>query len=207
MAAHADLVAGHGEARRKTLEVELEWTWECFVEVGDVEEEVTLRRGEQSEIGHVRVAAELDRDAGVRSNRKVRCHRQCGAAIEGERGDRHPAVADRHELWKARCRLALEQPDRVVTTGMRRPRSEGGRRRPDPGFAPAAARSSRDGNRPAGHLLFISVGYRAQPLSAGASPRSSCNWPTAASSTVLPSPVLASRMGRRSSTRQCPRSA
>ncbi len=37
-------------------------------------------------------------------------------------------------------------------------------------------------------------------------PRSSCSWPTAASSTVPPSPVRACRMGRRSSPRPCSRS-
>ena len=59
----AKLAAGDDETRRETLEVELEWPRERFVEVVDVEEQVALRRGEQSEIRHVCVAAELDRDA------------------------------------------------------------------------------------------------------------------------------------------------
>ena len=63
VAAHAELSACHHEARREPLEVELEWPGEGLVEVGDVEEQVALRRGEQSEIRHVCVAAELDRDA------------------------------------------------------------------------------------------------------------------------------------------------
>ena len=136
LAAHPDPSAGHFEARRETLEVELEWPREGFVEVGDVEEQIALRRGEQSEVRHVCVAAELDRDAGVRSRREVRCHRQGRAAIEVERRDRHPAISDRHEKLQAGGRLALEQSDRVDAIGIRRPRSEGGRWHLDSGLGP-----------------------------------------------------------------------
>ena len=136
VAGHPDLAAGDHEARRETLEVELERPGQGLVEVVDVEEQVALRRCEQPEVRQVRVAAELDGDAGPRSRREVRCHRQCRAAIERERRDRHPAIADRHEVRQARGRLALEQPDRVDAIGLRRPRSEGGRRRTDPGLRP-----------------------------------------------------------------------
>jgi hypothetical protein len=46
VATHTDLSAGHYETRSETLEVELEWPWEGFVEVIDVEEQVALGRGE-----------------------------------------------------------------------------------------------------------------------------------------------------------------
>ena len=61
---------------------------------------------------------------------------KCRAAIEGERRDRHPAIADRHEILQARGRLALQQLDRVDAIRIRRPRSEGSGRRTDPGLRP-----------------------------------------------------------------------
>ena len=49
----------------------------------------------------------------ARRRREVAGHDQRAAAVEGEGGDEHPPVADRHELGNPRRRLALEQLHRV----------------------------------------------------------------------------------------------
>ena len=56
-----------------------------------------------------------------RRRRQVGRHRQRRAAIERERRERHPAVADRHEIGDPRRRLALEERDRVGPVGGRLP--------------------------------------------------------------------------------------
>ena len=102
--------------------------WQRLVEVVDVEEQVAFRRGEQAEVDEVGIAAELDLDARARADREVGGHRQRRAAIERERRDRHPAIADRDELRDPGRRLLLEEGDGIRPVGGRRPRPERGRR-------------------------------------------------------------------------------
>ena len=53
------------------------------------------------------------RQPRARRRRQVAGHDQRRAAVERERRDEHPPVADRHELRHARLGLALEQLDRI----------------------------------------------------------------------------------------------
>ena len=76
-----------------------------LVEVVAVEDELALGRPEHAEVGEVRVPADLGRQTRARRGREVRRHDQGGAAEEGERGDQHPAVADRAPV-RAPCVVA-----------------------------------------------------------------------------------------------------
>ena len=79
-----------------------------------------LGRAEHAEVRQVRVAAELDVDAGLRRRRQIGRHDQRGAAEEGERGHEHPPVANRNELRNPGLRPA----PRAARSG--RGRSAGG---------------------------------------------------------------------------------
>ncbi len=68
-----------------------------------------LGRAEEAEVRQVRVAAELHVDPGARRRRQVGRHDQRRAAVERERRDEHPSVADRDELGHAALGLLLEQ--------------------------------------------------------------------------------------------------
>ena len=119
---------GHHEACREPFEVPFERALEGLVEVVDVEDLGSLRRGIQAEVGQVRIAAQLDEDPARRPGRQVGRHRQGGTAIEGERRHRHPPVAHRDQLGRTRRRLPVEELDRVRPVGRRLPFLEHGRR-------------------------------------------------------------------------------
>ena len=102
-----------GEAGDEPFDVPLERAGERLVEVVDAEHHSPVGRGEAAEIRQVGVAAELRVKGRPRACREVRGHQIGGAAVEGERRDEHPAVADRDELGNARLRLFLEQLYRV----------------------------------------------------------------------------------------------
>ena len=121
------------EARREPFHVPFPRTGERLVEVVDVEQHLPLWRGEHAEVRQVRVAAQLDVDAGQGSVREVGRHDQRTAAKEREGTVEHAAMPDRHERRHARLGLLLEERDRV---GPRR------RRRPPP-----VGRSRRSGSR------------------------------------------------------------
>jgi hypothetical protein len=55
----AAIPARHRDARGESLHVPLEWPRKCLVEVVDAEDEPPIRRGEDAEVGEVRVSAEL----------------------------------------------------------------------------------------------------------------------------------------------------
>ncbi len=137
---------GDHEAGREALDVPLEGSVERLVEVVDVEDEVALGRCEQPEVGEVGVAAQLDDDPGIRGGREVGRHRQRRPAVERERRDRHPAVADRDQLGDPGGGLLLQERDRVGRSGGGRQPAcapTGTRAR---AASPAARRSSRDGS-------------------------------------------------------------
>ena len=85
------------------------------------EDEPPVGRREGAEVGQVRVAAELGVQPGTRAAGQIGRHQVRSAAVEGERRDEHPAVADRHQLGHARLRLLLEQLDRVGPVRRRLP--------------------------------------------------------------------------------------
>jgi hypothetical protein len=105
------------KARRETLDVPLPRPLERLVEVVDVEHEAPLGRRKDAEVGEMRVATALDRQAGARGRGEVARHDERGSAKERERRGEHAPVADRHELRDARGGLALEQLDRVRAIG------------------------------------------------------------------------------------------
>ena len=55
-----------------------------LVEVVDVEDQAPVRGREDTEVGEVRIAAELDVQIGVRRSTEVGRHDSRGAPIEGE---------------------------------------------------------------------------------------------------------------------------
>jgi hypothetical protein len=104
---------------RESLDVPLPRPGKRFVEIVDVEHETPLRRGEDAEVRQVGVAAALDCHARPGRGRQVMSHDPRRPAVERERRDEHPPVADRHQLGDTRLRLLLEQLDRVETVGRR----------------------------------------------------------------------------------------
>ena len=92
-----------------------------LVEVVDAEDEPPVGRGEGAEVREVRVAAQLHLQPGSRRAGEIGRHQVRGAAVERERRDEHPPVADRHELRDTRLRLLLEQVDRIAAERRRLP--------------------------------------------------------------------------------------
>ena len=117
----AAIAAGHVEARDEPLDVPFERARQGLVEVVDAEHEPPIRRGERAEVREVRVTAELHVEPGPGLVGEVRRHRVRRAAIERERRDQHPPVADRHQLGDAGRRLLLQQLDGIAPIVRRRP--------------------------------------------------------------------------------------
>ena len=101
------------EARRHPLHVVLERARQRLVEVVQVEQQRPLGRREHTEVRQMRVAAELNRQAGPRRVLQVGGHDLGRAPVEGERRDHHPPVTHRHQVRLAGRVLLLEQRDRV----------------------------------------------------------------------------------------------
>ena len=110
----AAIAAGDREARREPLDVPVERPGVRLVEVVDAEHEPSVGRGEGAEVREVRVAAELDVEPAARRRVEIGGHQVGGAAVEGERRDEHPAVADRHQLRDAGRGLLLQHRDGVA---------------------------------------------------------------------------------------------
>ncbi len=66
-----------------------------LVQIVDVEQQSAFGRREAAEIEQVRVAADLNVDAGGRRVGKVGRHHPGRAAIEGERRLQHPSIPER----------------------------------------------------------------------------------------------------------------
>ena len=107
------VAAGYRQAGRQPLHVPLERPRVGLVEVVDVEGQPPLRGGEDAEVAHVRVAAQLHVQPGVLRARQIGRHDQRAAAVERERRRDHAPVPDRDELGHPRGCLALQQRDRV----------------------------------------------------------------------------------------------
>ena len=145
----AEIARGDLEARREPLDVPLPGPGQRLVEVVDVEDQLAVGRGVAAEVGEVRVAAELGPEAGRRRGREVGGHHRGRPAVEGERGDQHARVSQRHELRDPRLRLALEHVHRVGPIRRRLPVAVGRarRRRSAP---PCRASRARPGSPPPG---------------------------------------------------------
>ena len=87
-----------GEARRHTLHVVLEWPWQGLVEIIEIEEQGPVGRGESTEVRQMRVAAQLDGQAGRRGVLEIGRHDLRRAPVEGERRRQHSTMAHRHQV-------------------------------------------------------------------------------------------------------------
>lgn len=105
--------AGDGQARGEPLDVPLPRAGERLVEVVDVEDQVPLGGGEQPEVQHVGVTAQLHRDPRVGRGAEIRGHDRRSAPVEAERRLQHAAVAERHQLRDPGRRLRLQDADRI----------------------------------------------------------------------------------------------
>jgi hypothetical protein len=90
-----------------------------LVEVVDVEDQFALRRPEESEVGQVRVAAELHLELSAREHAQIGRHDRGTAPVEGEGALEHPTVPLRDQLLQAARDLCLEDRDRVLAIGSR----------------------------------------------------------------------------------------
>ncbi len=113
LGAVAVVARGDQHARREALDVPLPRARERLVEVVDVEHEPALGRREHAEVRQVRVAAALRGQTRAGRPGEVVRHDLRRAAVERERRDEHPAVADRNQLGDARLGLVLEQIDGI----------------------------------------------------------------------------------------------
>ena len=111
------LPAGDDQARRQPFDVPLPRAGQRLVEVVDVEHQVAFGRGEQPEVEHVRVPAQLRPDPGLRGRGQVAGHDGRRAAVEPERRLRHPAVPDGDQLLHPLRRLGPDDVDRVRPLG------------------------------------------------------------------------------------------
>ncbi|MNZ28203.1 hypothetical protein D3C78_454290 [compost metagenome] len=117
----AIVTPGDHEAGGQALDVPLPGRGEGLVEVVDVEHQVALGGGEETEVEQVAVAAGLHADAGAGHGRQVVGHQAGRAAQEGEGAAQHAPVADRHQLLQAVLVGLLEDGDGVAALGRRLP--------------------------------------------------------------------------------------
>jgi hypothetical protein len=112
---------GDHHAGGEALDVPLERSRQCLVEVVDVEHETAIRRGEHPEVQEMRVAAGLNADVGSRRVREVPRHLGCRAAEVGERRREHPPVANLDYVGQAAASLSLERLHGIGPVGRRIP--------------------------------------------------------------------------------------
>ncbi len=106
---------GNREAGDESLDIPFPWPRQCLVEVVDVKNEAAFGTGEQTEVGQMRIAAQLDIEPGVLVPGQVGRHDERCAAEERERRRQHSAVSDRQKLADPRAVLRLQQCDRIGT--------------------------------------------------------------------------------------------
>ena len=103
----------------ESLDIPLPRTGQRLIKIVDIEHQAPLGRGEHPEVRQVRIPAALHCQPRPRRRGEVIGHEQRRPAIERERRDQHPPVADRHELRYPRLRLTLQQRDRISATRRR----------------------------------------------------------------------------------------
>ena len=108
----------HDRAGRQAFEVPLPGPGRGLVEVVHVEQQTSLRRGEDPEVRHVGVAAQLHVQAARRGAGQVGRHDDGRAPHEGEGRLEHPPPAHRHEGGNAapRSRRRAGRWDRAGPT-------------------------------------------------------------------------------------------
>jgi hypothetical protein len=79
------MMRGDDHACGQTLEVPLPGRGQRLIEVIDVEDHLSLGRGEAAEVQQMRVAAGLDPQPGVRGGGQVGRHDRRRPTIKGER--------------------------------------------------------------------------------------------------------------------------
>ena len=121
--------AGDDDAGGESLDVPLPGRRQRLVEVVGIEDEASLGRGEETEVGDVGVAAGLHDDVRARRASQVEGHHGGGAAVVGEGRLRHTRVAQREQLREPVGLLALEDGD-GVTVGSQLERSVAPSRHP-----------------------------------------------------------------------------
>ena len=136
------LRAGDGEARRHPLHVVLERPGQGLVEIVEVEQQSPLGRGERAEVREVRVAAQLDVQAGRGGVLEVGRHDLRAPSVEGERRRHHPTVADGYQIRFTGQVLCFEQRHRVRAIRCRYPSAVAGERCRSRAPLPLARRSS-----------------------------------------------------------------
>jgi hypothetical protein len=85
----------------------------CLVEIIDVENQLTLRGIEQSEVAQVCIAAQLSVDPGVGPARQVIGHDQRAPPVERKRRPDHPPVPNRHQFRHPGRSLTLQEFDGI----------------------------------------------------------------------------------------------
>ncbi len=131
-----DIAAGDLDAGGHPLDVPLPRPGQRLVEVVRTEDKPAVRSSEPSEVRDVSIAAGLHHDARIRSRRQIRRHHRCRPAVERERRDEHPPVADRDECLHARGRLGREHRDGIEPIRRRRPVAVSRPRRAPAGRSP-----------------------------------------------------------------------
>ena len=101
------------EARGEPLQIPFEWCGQGLVEIVDIEDESSLRRGEAAEIHQMTIAARLnDYSAGWRAREVVRLY--CGRASKVcKRGLSHPPVPNRDQILEPVFVLSFDHCDDI----------------------------------------------------------------------------------------------
>src|SRR5207249_5199882 len=145
------------QARGETLQVPFPRSAGRLVEIVDVEQELSLRRGEETEVRDVRVAARLNDEPRTRCRGEIGNHEVRGAAVERERRSEHPSVPDRNEFRYAALGLLLQESHRIRAAGWGFPAGVAGARNLGAGrLAPSGTLLGREVNDRGGgpsHLL------------------------------------------------------
>jgi hypothetical protein len=129
----------HHKTGGKTLDVPLERAGKGLVEVAQVEGQVPLRRGPQSEVQHVSVPAQLHRQPAVQLAGEVGSHDRRGAPVVIPRRGRHPLMPDGNQLRDPDLVLRLDRLQRVMPTVCLRPGPQRSPADPLPGRLPRCA--------------------------------------------------------------------
>src|SRR5262249_29644018 len=97
-----------GQNSHHSLNVPIPRPRQRRVEIIEVENELTLRRGKESEVRQMTIAARLYGDPRDGRGCEVMRHNRRGSPVEGKRRLRHPTHSHRHQFLNPHSVLALE---------------------------------------------------------------------------------------------------
>ncbi len=108
----ASLTPGQHDGSGHAFQIPLEWAADGLVEVVDVEDEPSVRRGKGAQVAHMRVTAELADDASIGQHGQVGGHhRHCAAKVaEGRRG--HQLVFEFDQRWHTTMHRPIKKEKR-----------------------------------------------------------------------------------------------